>query len=42
MKVIFKMLKGLCLNKWEIVNGKSLIIFCNNLNLIKLINNILY
>jgi len=36
------MLKKLCLNKWKIANNKDLIILYNNLNLIKLINNILY
>ena len=39
---MFKMLKGLYLYKRKIVNNKDLIILYNNLNLIKLINNILY
>ena len=36
------MLGGLCLSKREVVNGKGLIILYNNLNLIKLVNNVLY
>jgi len=36
------MLKGLCLSKRKAANDKSLIISCNSLNLIKLVNNILY
>ena len=35
-------LEGLCLNKRKVANDKGLIISCNNLSLIKLINNILY
>jgi len=36
------MLGGLCLSKREVANGRGLIISCNNLGLIELINNILY
>ena len=36
------MLKRLYLNKRKVTNDKNLSISCNNLNLIKLINNILY
>jgi len=39
---MFKILKRLYLNKQKIANNKGLIILYNNLNLIKLINNILY
>jgi len=39
---MFKILGELCLNKRKIINNKNLIILCNNLNLIKLINNTLY
>jgi len=42
MEIIFKILKKLCLNKRKIINSKNLIISYNNLDLIKLINNILY
>ena len=42
MGIMFKILKELCLNKRKIANNKSLIILYNNLNLIKLVNNILY
>ena len=39
---MLKILERLYLNKQKAINDKSLIILCNNLNLIKLINNILY
>ena len=39
---MFKILKRLYLNKRKIANNKNLIILYNSLNLIKLINNILY
>jgi len=36
------LLEGLYLSKRKVANDRGLIISCNNLNLIKLVNNILY